>query len=50
MLANVFMALMSFVFPPLDTPGGPIAMAATVTPIVAAVPGAPTQANLPPFA
>jgi hypothetical protein len=49
MLANLILALMSIVFPPLDTPGGPIAMAATSTPVVAALPAAPTQAGIPPL-
>ncbi|HEY6486731.1 MAG TPA: hypothetical protein VIX83_10140 [Candidatus Cybelea sp.] len=50
MLAHLFLALMSIVFPPLDTPGGPIAMlAAAAPPIVAALPAAPTQASIPPL-
>ncbi|HEX3369630.1 MAG TPA: hypothetical protein VHS56_08655 [Candidatus Cybelea sp.] len=47
MLAHLFLALMSIVFPPLDTPGGPIAMAATAPPIIAVLPAAPTQGSIP---
>ncbi|HEY1883301.1 MAG TPA: hypothetical protein VGG51_09725 [Candidatus Cybelea sp.] len=49
MLAHLFLALMSIVFPPLDTPGGPIAMLAAAPPITAALPAAPTQASIPPL-
>jgi hypothetical protein len=49
MLANLFLALMSIVFPPLDTPGGPIAMIAAAPPMIAALPAMPTQASIPPL-
>jgi hypothetical protein len=49
MLAHLFLALMSIVFPPLDTPGGPIAMAATAIPVIAALPAASIKAEIPPL-
>ncbi|MGB6523036.1 MAG: hypothetical protein WBE83_14820 [Candidatus Cybelea sp.] len=49
MLAHLFLALMSIVFPPLDTPGGPIAMAATAIPVMAALPAASIKAEIPPL-